>query len=281
MKRREALSLAAISIGTIPLLGFKVFENKFIEKPEWLLDWIKINDNNLINYKVLKVSDVSNKYFGGYMNEAEIPNPQSTSGFIIRASTLFTCAESIYFQSTDILKNLEEAAQSMLNFQNSDGTIDLLETNFHSTPDTAFVLENIVPAYQFLVKSKIESADKLINLLKSFLIKAGEALVVGGIHTPNHRWVVCAALTRLNEILPDKRYANRIEQWLAEHIDIDEDGQFTEKSTNSYSPIVNRSLIIMARGLNKPELLEPVRRNLMMTLFYVHPNGEVVTEASN
>ena len=113
------------------------------------------------------------------------------------------------------------------------------------------------------------------------MTNAGEALIVGGIHTPNHRWVVSAALTRLNTLFPDSRYVDRIDQWLAEHIDIDPDGQFNEKSTNSYSPIVDRSLIIMARGLNRPDLLEPVRRNLLMTLYYVHPNGEVVTEASN
>jgi hypothetical protein len=34
-------------------------------------------------------------------------------------------------------------------------------------------------------------------------------------------------------------------------------------------------------GLNKPELLDAVKKNLIMTFYYVHPNGEVVTEASN
>jgi hypothetical protein len=129
--------------------------------------------------------------------------------------------------------------------------------------------------------ANVKGSETTLELLKTFLKNAGEALTVGGIHTPNHRWVVSAALTKLNELFPDPRYVNRIEQWLAEHIDIDADGQYNEKSTNSYSPIVNRSLIIIAKGLNKPELLEPVRKNLMMTFYYVHPNGEVVTEASN
>jgi hypothetical protein len=165
--------------------------------------------------------------------------------------------------------------------QHPDGTIDLLSTNFHSTPDTAFVLENIIPAYRFIIHSKLKQPEKILDLLKQFLLKAGDALSVGGIHTPNHRWVVCAALTRLNELFPKEKYINRINQWLAEHIDIDPDGQYTEKSTNGYSPIVNRSLITMASGLNKPELLAYVRKNLEMTFYYVHPNGEVVTEASN
>lgn len=255
--------------------------NNNSEKPAWLLEWIKINDKNLPNYKPIKVIDKQHKYFGGYMNDAEIPSPGATSGFVSRGSMLFSCKESTYFQSKELLTEIEEAVNCMLKFQHSDGTIDLLETNFHSTPDLAFVLENIVPAYSFIKNANIAGTENVLNLLKSFLLKAGEALSVGGIHTPNHRWVVCGALARMHELFPNPKYLNRINQWLAEHIDIDADGQYTEKSTNTYSPIVNRSLILIARALKKTELLDHVRKNLLMTLYYVHPNGEVVTEASN
>lgn len=272
-------NLAAITL--LPMSGFQLFAKNADKKPDLLLEWIKIGDQNIPNYNPIKVVDPNHKYFGGYMNEAEIPNPHSTSSFIDRAATQFSCPESIYFQSKSLLLEIEQAAKCLLKFQHSDGTVDLMETNFHSTPDVAFVLENIVPAYSFIKNSKMENTGKVLELLQTFLLKSGEALINGGIHTPNHRWVVSAALTRLNELFPNKLYTNRIEQWLAEHIDIDPDGQYTEKSTNTYSPIVNRSLIIMARGLNKPELLDSVRKNLLMTLYYVHPNGEVVTEASN
>ncbi len=281
MNRRQFVTLSATSLGVIPMLGFKGLASVAPTKPAWLLDWIRINDQQLPNYAPLKVVDAASKYVGGYMNDVEMPNPHTTGGFLMKASMLFSTPESSYFQSASLLTEIEAAARSMLKFQHTDGTIDLLDTNFHSTPDTAFVLENIVPAYKFLKESNAKNTDTALGLIKTFLTNAGEALIVGGIHTPNHRWVVSAALTKLNELLPDPRYTRRIDQWLAEHIDLDPDGQFNEKSTNSYSPIVDRSLIIIARGLKKPELFEPVRRNLMMTLYYVHPNGEVVTEASN
>lgn len=265
----------------MPLVGFGMSEKRSGPKPTWLLEWIKIHDQQLPNFKALKITNSKHKYVGGYKDSEEIPNPHTTSGFIGKACMLMSCTESTFYQSKDVLKEVEEATKAMLKFQHSDGTIDLLSTNFHSTPDTAFVLENIVPAYKFLKESKTKGAETALELLKTFLKNAGEALIVGGIHTPNHRWVVSAALTKLNELFPDTRYVGRIAQWLAEHIDIDPDGQYNEKSTNSYSPIVNRSLIIIAKGMNKPELLDPVRKNLKMTLYYVHPNGEVVTEASN
>jgi len=281
MNRRNFVAMGATSLCTLPFVGFGSLQQKSEVKPAWLLEWIKIHDKQLPNFKALKVSDPKHKYVGGFMDDVEIPNPHSTAGFIGKACMLMSCPESSLYQSSEVLKEVEAAAKAMLQFQHSDGTIDLLATNFHSTPDTAFVLENIIPAYKFLKQSNTKGSENTLELLQKFLKNAGEALIVGGIHTPNHRWVVSAALTKLNELFPDKRYIARIDQWLAEHIDLDPDGQYTEKSTNSYSPIVNRSLIIMAKGLNKPELLEPVFKNLEMTLYYVHPNGEVVTEASN
>lgn len=281
MNRRDFLSIGTTSIATLPFMGLHFSKQNLEAKPSWILEWLKIHDSQIEGYKKYKVIDPKNKYFGGFMDDVEVPNPHSTSGFIAKACMLYSCSDSAYFQSKSLIKEVEAATKAMLKFQHEDGTIDLLSTNFHSTPDTAFILENIVPAYKFLKQTPSKEAENSISLLQTFLKNAGEALIVGGIHTPNHRWVVSAALTKLNELFPDTRYTNRINQWLAEHIDIDPDGQYTEKSTNSYSPIVNRSLIIMAKGLNKPELLEPVYKNLQMTLFYVHPNGEVVTEASN
>lgn len=281
MNRRTFVHTGFLSVCSVPFLTMNAHPTRIESKPTWLLEWIKIHDQNFPNFKSLKVTDTKSKYFGGYTDHVEIPNPHTTASFIMEACMLMSCSESTYYQSKEVLRDVEEAANAMLKFQHSDGTIDLLATNFHSTPDTAFILENIVPAYKFLKQSQTKGSEKALNLLQSFLKNAGEGLIVGGIHTPNHRWVVSAALTKLNELFPDKRYIARIDQWLAEHIDLDPDGQYTEKSTNSYSPIVNRSLIIMARGLNKPELLDAVLKNLEMTLYYVHPNGEVVTEASN
>ena len=281
MNRRNFVTIGATSLCAIPLLGFRIFKNNNVEKPAWLLDWIKIHDQQLPNFKSLKVTVPNHKYFGGYIDDVEIPNPHTTGAFIGKACMLMSCPESAFYQSKEFLKDVEDAAKAMLKFQHNDGTIDLLQTNFHSTPDTAFVLENIIPAYSFLKKSTTKGSENALELLKTFIKNSGEALIVGGIHTPNHRWVVSAALTKINELFPDKRYTNRTEQWLAEHIDIDPDGQYTEKSTNGYSPIVDRALIDMAKGLNKPEIYDAVRKNLMMTLYYLHPNGEIVTEASN
>jgi hypothetical protein len=278
MKRRSFLHTGLFALSTLPFKQIGFLKEEF---PDWILSWIKIHDRQLSDMAKYKVTDEGSIYRGGYQDDAELPNPQSTAIFIGKACMLWACQESVYFNQSSLIPQIEAALNSLLRMQHEDGTIDLLSTNFHSTPDTAFVLEHIIPAYQFIYEVRNPVTANILYLLKKFILKAAEALTVGGIHTPNHRWVVCASLTEINKIFPNKKYVNRIKQWLAEHIDLDADGQYTEKSTNSYSPIVNRSLIVMAEGLPKPELLEAVMKNLQMTLYYVHPNGEIVTEASN
>lgn len=285
MNRRGFVKLSASAACFMPLAGIAAYQqNQYLApkvKPGWLIELIKINDQGVKGMAKHKVVDPNHKYFGGYMSDTEIPNPHSTCSFINEACAALYCPESSYYQSKELLKELHLALKALLKFQHEDGTIDLMDTNFHSTPDTAFMVKRMAQSYAFLKNSGTPGYEPVLALMETFLKNAGKSLIVGGIHTPNHRWVVSAALTKLNELFPNPKYLQRIDQWLAEHIDLDPDGQYTEKSTYGYSGVIDRVLITMAIGLNKPELYDAVRKNLKIMRYYLHPNGEVVTEASN
>lgn len=285
MNRRGFVKLSATAACFMPLAGLAANQQKQYQvptiKPSWLIELIKINDQALKGMAKYKVVDPNHKYVGAYMGDTEIPNPHSTCSFVNQSSAALYCPESEFYQSKDMLKEMQQALKALLKLQHEDGTIDLVDTNFHSTPDTAFMVKRMAQSYQFLKNSGTIGFEPVLALMETFLKNAGKALLVGGIHTPNHRWVVSAALTKLNELFPNPKYLQRIDQWLAEHIDLDPDGQYTEKSTYGYSGVIDRVLITMAKGLNKPELYEAVRKNLKMMRYYLHPNGEVVTEASN
>ncbi|MBD2700284.1 hypothetical protein IC229_06545 [Spirosoma sp. BT702] len=284
MNRRTFVRNGATALCLLPVFESPVFARlKRVapaDKPTWLLELIKGNDQQLITVRALRITDTANLAFGGLKDNDDIPNPQTTADFVRRASCAMSCPESEHYRSKALLEEIDVALKYLLKVQHFDGTLDLPATNFHSTPDTGFIVKRLTTGYSLLSKSGTPAMDGVLATFKSFLLKAGEALVVGGIHTPNHRWVVSAALAKLNTLWPDARYVARVDQWLSEHIDMDVDGQYNERSTLIYSPLTNRLLITIAKNLNKPYLLDYVRRNLAMTLHYVHPNGELVTEAS-
>src|SRR5690606_1361589 len=190
---------------------------------------------------------------------------------------------SQYHRSIPLRIAIESAVDCLLEIQHEDGTIDLFSTNFHSTPDTAFIVNDLVPTYKMMqgMEREGEGLADLLDKMRSFLIRAGESLLEGGIHTANHRWVVSAALARLWSIDPRQEYLDRMEEWLAEGIDQDNDGQYHERSVSIYSPICDNMFLAIANILNRDRLYDVVRKNLEMTLYYILPGGEVLTEASD
>lgn len=217
---------------------------------------------------------------GGLRDEYEIPQPGATAGFIRNLGAVYLAPESRFHRSADLRKRLELAAGRLLAVQHADGAIDLPTTNFGSPPDTGFVLEPVCVTARVLRERSFPETKRLESSLETFIRRAGGALVTGGIHTPNHRWVVVAALARCHQLFPDSRYVARIDQWLAEGIDLDEEGQFTERSTGVYNWVTGNALLTAGRILGRPALFEPVRKNLEAMLFFLHPNGEVATDIS-
>jgi len=200
-------------------------------------------------------------------------------GATVMALAAAYCApESSHFQSAALIPLLDNATKIFVDAQNKDGTLDA--GNLASPPDTAFVVEGLAAALAVLRHANDPRLAKAEQNLTKFLLAAGEALVTGGVHTPNHRWVICSGLARINSLFPAAKYVNRIDDWLGEGIYIDSDGQFEERSTGIYSRVTVNAFVTMARLLDRPALLDSVRRNLDMNLYYLHPDGEVETIGS-
>ena len=275
-------SAAAAGISVLPTLSWAGSASLKENGAEDTLKKLSVlNDDRVSALLNGQRSIPGDRWDGGVVNHFELVNTHSTAWFIVRLGSSYVSEYSAYYKSSALEIPIQRALTCLLNVQHADGTIDLHSTNFHSTPDTAFLVNYLSPVYVCLKRMKLSSMKGIVSGLELFFKKAGKCLIIGGVHTPNHRWVVSSALARLYSFFPDQKYLERMEEWLAEGIDMDPDGQYTEHSVSIYSPVCNNMLLTIGRLLDRPELLEIVKRNLAMSLYYMQPGGEVLTDASN
>ena len=222
----------------------------------------------------------NHKWYGGVKDKYGIHNLKDTAVLIRSAACSYMMPKSKYYRSAILVEKTELAMRYLLESQYDAGTTDIHHTIFYSAPNLAFALEKLCAAYHILNRENRLKYVKVREMLKEYILKSGETLLNGGIHTPNHRWVICMALAWIHHLFPNEKYIKRIDEWLNEGVDIDPDGQFSEKSTAVYSPLCCRCFIAMAKFLDRPELYEYVRKNLDMTVYLMHPNGEIDTMTS-
>ncbi len=268
ISRGEFIKTGSLGVAAT-VLATKTFGN--------LIGQVAGTDNDLFVRLLRKTDEFVSTYLAQnseLKNLAPGRSRSSTTDFAALAAAYCTSG-SEYFKSADVLKCMEKIVENLLELQQPNGTLNS-GGNIGSPPDTAFLLESLCPAATVLFKAEWDEVKTLNGKLKEFLLKAGESLVTGGIHTPNHRWVVSAGLARLFALFGDERYVKRIDQWLAEGIYIDSDGQFAERSRN-YAVVVDRSLITIAYVLNRPEYYEKVEKNLLATSYFLEENGELIT----
>ena len=168
-------------------------------------------------------------------------------------------------------------------WQRPSGLIDGIASNWESPNATAFTVQLLAPVVGMARRNAREGnteADRIADELGTYLHTAARAIGGRGFHTPNHRWVICSALAQAMVLFPDLAATEYIESILAEGVDIDADGQFSERSPGIYSAACDRALRLMADHLNRPELLEPVRRNLDLMVHLFHPDWTVETGMS-
>ncbi|GIQ62513.1 hypothetical protein PACILC2_10810 [Paenibacillus cisolokensis] len=252
--------------------GMRLYEKLIAVNDYWTKDGLE-----------RQTMDSASRFRGGVCDpENGIPWPSHTGTPMTMA--IWACAlasrESRYYRDAELAMRLELATEFMLRFQHDDGTISPGWTNLHSPPDTAFVVVGLAQVLELLSRQDWRALDRTRGNLRLFLERTAPALATGGCHTPNHRWVLAAALCFLHKLTGQRELAARAGQWLAEGIDCTEDGEWTERSNGIYNSVSDLMLIHASDLLGRPELLEPVRRNLRMMAYLVHPDGEVVTDYS-
>lgn len=275
--RRDMLAIVG-SAGSVALTGAAARAQSPAAGPEDPVPRaVERNDDNVRRLLKSQVTDPASPYRGSVPDESGLHQPGSAGGVAEAMAASFVHPGSAFHRDPLLVERIRLAAGFLERAQGPQGNIDLLTTNFNSPPDTGFVVHNVATAAAI---GRRHGAGDIAQILQRFLVRAGGGMAEGGVHTPNHRWVICSALAQINELFPDPRLVRRADQWLAEGIDIDRDGQYTERSTLTYNVVTDRALLVTAIKLQRPALLDPVRRNLRALLYLLHADGEVVTEIS-
>lgn len=226
-----------------------------------------------------QVMDKDDLRYGGFVSDgldgASNVSSLSTYGYA------YLLEGSKYEGSEEVVDRIRLGAEWSRRVRRPSGNYDLVTTNFDSSPDTGFIVNALAPVVKVArTRAGDDGAAAIANEIGEIIRAATPGMVHGGFHTPNHRWVLVSALAQAFDLFPDLDGKDVIDRYLDETIDINADGEYTERSTGVYNAICNRFLRIAADRLNRPELLEPVRRNLELSYHLLHADGSVVTSIS-
>lgn len=177
-----------------------------------------------------------------------------------------------------LVSALDARIDALARLQREDGLFDM--GNFDSPPDSAFVLKTLARAQWFLTQDAAPATAAVREKLKTLILATAEGVRTGGVHTPNHRWAICSALAQVHQLYPNAAYVTRIDEWLAEGLDLNAEGEWSERSPNYTAHVNNPSILEVSVLLQRPALLDAVRRSLEASWYYVEANGEFETVAS-
>ena len=233
-----------------------------------------------------QVMDKNHPAFGAFLSSRSGGHPNADHGSnasdLASACYIYLAEGSPLEGNADLLHRIRLSIAFQRRWQRPTGLIDLISVNWESPPDTGFTVQLLSPVVEAARKKTGDAgAAEIAQTLGEYVRTAAAGMIDRGFHPPNHRWVVCSGLSQALSLFPDLPARAYIDRVLAETIDINADGEFTERSTGVYNAVCNRSLRFMADCLSKPELLEPVRKNLDMMAHLFHADGTVVTSISN
>ena len=228
----------------------------------------------------LQVLNPSERDYGGFRcPEHQICEPLAAANTLASLAVLYMTPDSQYYRNSELGNRLPLAMRFLTHSQRPDGTVDgYARGEIHATPTVAEAAHALFRAYRWL--SRETEHEQLLQGIEAFLRKGTEAIKNKPVFTSHDRWIAAAALVEFDKQFGDSAASGRAESYLQEGINLNSEGVYDDRSP-IYSMQSNAMLFSLAEKLNRPTLLEYVRRSLNFLLYTFHPNGETVTEFSN
>ena len=226
----------------------------------------------------IQVLDPNDEEYGSYRPLDSLVC-QFPGGVGVVLTEAYSNPNSRYHRSDAVVDSIRLALEaSEERFQYEDGSIDS-GSDKQNAANAAFATGGIHQIWERWQNIEHPLSGEIIDRCRRILVKFGLSCRTMGVFTPNHRWVACAAMAIVNEVEPDEQLVAKIDDYLSDGIDQDADGFYSEYSP-MYAMLCNMCFLQVAKRLDRPELLTPVRKNLELLLSLCHPGGQVASEFS-
>lgn len=182
----------------------------------------------------------------------------------------------------DLLFRMALAMGYLRSVQRPSGLIDLRDCNYDSSPDAGFAVQSLCPLIELgrPLRGRSATWDGILAEVEAFVRRLTIGMLDGGFHTPNHRWVIAAALAYAGRLFSDIPVGPVIDAYVAEGYDANADGAYIERSAGVYDAICDRSLLHLSRFRDDRSALEAAYANLVLNLHMLNADGTIETGAS-
>lgn len=218
--------------------------------------------------------------YGGFM-EDDLHVESCQCGFDLSALACgYVTKDSAHYLSERVKAALTAALAYLRAHQRPGGCVDLLSCNVASAPDTAFMINAVLNAWWLLERCEDARAAWLRPALLRLIDSAASGIAAGGFHTPNHRWAIAACLLHCAKITGRRELEARARAYLREGLDVNEDGEFAERSAGNYNQVNDDQMLRLYMATGDRTFLHAAEKNLEMMYCYIDPDGSVFTNNS-
>lgn len=237
-------------------------------------------DGRIERLMARQVLDECSGDYGGFM-EDDLHVESRQCGFDLSALACgYVTKDSAHYLSERVKAALTAALAYLRAHQRPGGCVDLLSCNVASAPDTAFMINAVLNAWWLLERCEDARAAWLRPALLRLIDSAASGIAAGGFHTPNHRWAIAACLLHCAKITGRRELEARARTYLREGLDINEDGEFAERSAGNYNQVNDDQMLRLYMATGDRTFLHAAEKNLEMMYCYIDPDGSVFTNNS-
>lgn len=237
-------------------------------------------DGRIERLMARQVLDECSGDYGGFM-EDDLHVESRQCGFDLSALACgYVTKDSAHYLSERVKAALTAALAYLRAHQRPGGCVDLLSCNVASAPDTAFMINAVLNAWWLLERCEDARAAWLRPALMRLIDSAASGIAAGGFHTPNHRWAIAACLLHCAKITGRRELEARARTYLREGLDINEDGEFAERSAGNYNQVNDDQMLRLYMATGDRTFLHAAEKNLEMMYCYIDPDGSVFTNNS-